>query len=237
MKTQFQFAGVVEPDRRYPIRMDPVKPDNVSEECEKIIARHPTGPYFDINDVCLDDYHHSDQCLIGMEEWSQPCIRVDAEKAEERRNRLLFLSLLKDCARDTARASGLYTLEGLAQESCIYDTKYFPSFPPTPSPLYILWERSYSDLVRGPNRVALPLPHQRFQGTVRMRGLHFVLGLQKDRMRIELPFRISCAWFGIAVIWLCLVLWRAGGGDWGTALAFAQVVAASISIAIVYVQQ
>ena len=69
-----------------------------------------------------------------------------------------------------------------------------------------------------------------------MRGLHFVLGLQKDQMRIELLFRTSCAWFGI-VIWLCLVLWRVEGGDWGTALAFAQVVAASISIVIVYVQQ
>lgn len=66
-----------------------------------------------------------------------------------------------------------------------------------------------------------------------MRGLHFELGLQKDRMRAELPFKISCAWFGIAVIWLCAVLWRGGGGDWGTALAFAQVVAASFSIAIV----
>jgi hypothetical protein len=103
--------------------MNPVEPSNVSEECEKIIARYPTGPYLDINDACLDDYHHSGQCIVGMEEWSQPCIRVDAEKAEQRRNRLLFLSHLKDCARDPARANGLRTLEGLAQESCIYDTK------------------------------------------------------------------------------------------------------------------
>jgi hypothetical protein len=124
LKIQFHFAGVVDPDGRYPIQMDPVKPDNVLVDCEKIIARHPTGLYVDINDVCLDDHHHSDQCLIGMEEWSQPCIRVDAEKAEQRRNRLLFLSLLKDCARDPAGANGLHTLEGLAQESCIYDTKY-----------------------------------------------------------------------------------------------------------------
>ncbi|WAO96032.1 Hypothetical protein NCS54_01368900 [Fusarium falciforme] len=124
LEVNFQFAGVIDPDGRYPIQMDPVKPDNVLVDCERIIARHPTGPYFDINDVCLDDHHHSYQCLIGMEEWSQPCIRVDAEKAEQRRNRLLFLSLLKDCARDPAGANGLHTLEGLAQESCIYDTKY-----------------------------------------------------------------------------------------------------------------
>lgn len=217
--------------------MNPVKLEDVSEECEKIIAKHPTGPYFDINDTCFDEDCHSDQCRIGMEEWSQPCIRVDAEKAEQRRNRLLFLPLLKDCAQHPARANGLHTLEGLAQDSCIYDTKYLrrlllsaPRPPSSSHRVIIVWERAYSDLVRGPNRVVLPLPHRRFQETVQMRGLHFVLGLRKDRMRIELPFRISCAWGGIAVIWLCLVLWRGGGGDWGTALAFAQLVAASISI-------
>ncbi|VUC27246.1 unnamed protein product [Clonostachys rosea] len=125
LEVNFQFAGVVESDGRYPIHMDPVNPDKISEECDKIIARHPTGPYFDIDDACLDDYHHSKDCLIGMEAWSQPCIRVDAEEAEQRRNRLLFLGLLNDCARNPAGANGLHTLEGLAQESCIYDIKYF----------------------------------------------------------------------------------------------------------------
>jgi len=141
---KFQFAGVVESDGRYPIQMYPVKLNNVSEECEKIIARHPTGLYFDINGACFDDYHHSNQCLIGMEEWSQSCIRINAEKAGQRRNRLLFLSFLKDCARDPARAGRLHTLEGLAQESCIYDLRYLfvSSSHPTslsPSlPLYII---------------------------------------------------------------------------------------------------
>lgn len=104
--------------------MHVVKSGNIREEREKNRARYPTNPYFYINDVCLDNYHHSDQCLIDTEEWSQLCIRVDAEKAEQRRNGLLFLSLPKDYARDPARANGLYTLEGLAQESCIYNTKY-----------------------------------------------------------------------------------------------------------------
>lgn len=121
---QFHFAGVVEPDGRYPIRMDPVKLESVLEECEKTIARHPVGPYVDVDEVCLDEYHHSEECLNRMEVWSQPCIMEDAEKAGQRRNRLLFLSLLKDCARDPARASGLYTLDGLAQESCIYNVRY-----------------------------------------------------------------------------------------------------------------
>jgi hypothetical protein len=125
--------------------MDPVKLDSVVEECEKIIERHPTGPYIDINDdVCLHDYHHSNECLIAMEHYSEPCIRVEAEKAEQRRKRLLFLSLLKDCAREPAKANGLHTLEGLAQETCIYDTRYTlvsssHSFSPPPCPIYMCY--------------------------------------------------------------------------------------------------
>ncbi|KAI1026567.1 hypothetical protein LB503_013367 [Fusarium chuoi] len=122
LEVNFQFAGFVESDGRCPIRMNPVDLKNVSEECERTIAKLPTGPYLDFNDTCK--YQHSEQCLIGMEEWSQPCIEVEAEKAEQRRKRLLFVSHLKECAQDPARANGLYTLEGLAQESCIYEIKY-----------------------------------------------------------------------------------------------------------------
>jgi hypothetical protein len=53
-------------------------------------------------------------------------------------------------------------------------------------------------------------------------------------MRAKLPFRASCASLAVALTWLCLVLWRGGGGDWGTAFAFAQVVAASFAIIITY---
>ncbi|CAG9951096.1 unnamed protein product [Clonostachys rosea f. rosea IK726] len=151
LEVNFHFAGVVESDGRYPIQMESVKLDKILEECKKLIAKYPTGEYVDIDDVCLDDDFHSEKCRMGMWAWSQPCIRVDAEKANHRRNRLLFLCLLKDCARDPARANGLRTLEGLAQESCIYD-------------------------IKGENKVALPLPNKLFQGTDQMRGLRFVLG-------------------------------------------------------------
>src|SRR5688572_7451848 len=63
LKTQFQFAGVVESGGRYPIYMDPVSLKDIFEECEKTIARHPTGPYSDIDDACLGGSEHSDQCM------------------------------------------------------------------------------------------------------------------------------------------------------------------------------
>jgi hypothetical protein len=97
-------------------------------------------------------------------------------------------------------------------------------------------EKPYSDFLRGSKQVKLPLPYQKFQETTWMRGMHFILGWQTDRMHIELPFRVSFAWFGIAFVWLSLVLWRGVGGDWGTAFAFAQVVAASVAIIVTYVR-
>ncbi|KAG5657353.1 hypothetical protein KAF25_005917 [Fusarium avenaceum] len=130
LEVKFQFAGIVESDGRYPIYMDAISLKDISQECEKTIARHPTGPYSDIDDACLGGSEHSDQCIIGMQEWSQPCIKIEAEEAERRRKRLLFLSHLKDCARDPTKANGLHSLKGLAQESCIYDIKYVCSFHP-----------------------------------------------------------------------------------------------------------
>ena len=99
--------------------MESVKLDKIVEECEEIIARCP----FDIDDKCLGDYH-SNECRNGMVDWSQPCIRDEAEKAELRRKLLQFLPRLKECARDPSGANGQLTLEGLAQESCIYDVRY-----------------------------------------------------------------------------------------------------------------
>lgn len=59
-----------------------------------------------------------------MEEWGEPCIRLAAKEAEQRLKLLDDIQHLKKCARDPASANGLRTLEGVAQESCIYDVKY-----------------------------------------------------------------------------------------------------------------
>lgn len=98
-----------------------------------------------------------------------------------------------------------------------------------------LLEKSFSDFLRGSKQIKLPLPYQKFQETTEIRGMHFILGWQTDRMHGELPFKGSFTWFGIASIWFGLVLWRGLGGDRGTAFAFAQVVAACVAIIITYV--
>ncbi|XEV01629.1 hypothetical protein FSHL1_006916 [Fusarium sambucinum] len=237
LEVNFQFDGVVEANGRYPIYMEPVNVGEILEECKTTIARHPTGPYFYSNEACIDGIYgieHSDECIIGMQEFSQPCIRSAADEAEKRLRKLRFLSHLKDCARNPKKADGLNTLEGMAQESCIYHIKYV-CHTNSISLLYS-YPRKHTkpNLFRGPKRVAVPIEGERFQCTTWTRGLHFVLGWQTDRIRAELPFRASCASLAVALIWLCLVVWRGAGGDWGTAFAFAQVVAASFAITITY---
>ncbi|PTD07681.1 hypothetical protein FCULG_00007204 [Fusarium culmorum] len=182
----FQFGGVVESDRRYPIYMEPANLEDISEKCNQAIARHPTDSYFDLDQICLDDREHSDECLIGMWEWSQPCIKVEAEKAEQRLKQPLFLSRLKDCTRDPMKVNGLDSLKGMAQDTCIYE-------------------------IKGPKGIDLPLPNQEFRCTAWRRGLQFALGWQIDRMCVELPFRASCTALAVALIWLCVVIWRGAG--------------------------
>lgn len=56
-----------------------------------------------------------------MEEWSQPCIQVRAQEAQKRLTRLQIRYLLTKCANRPDEADGIFTFEGFAQDSCIYN--------------------------------------------------------------------------------------------------------------------
>jgi hypothetical protein len=47
-----------------------------------------------------------------------------ANEARQRKRKLDMLHLLKDCIRDPLTANGLRTLDGMAQDSCIYELEY-----------------------------------------------------------------------------------------------------------------
>jgi hypothetical protein len=51
-----------------------------------------------------------------------------------------------------------------------------------------------------------------------------------DRIKLELPYWVSVGFFGIGIVWLAVLLFRGAGLDWSGALAFGQVVAASVAI-------
>jgi hypothetical protein len=122
-KLQFQFAGVVERDGRFPIHMTSVDIDKAREEADRIIALGPDCVDSELGELCLDGYWHSSRCQNMMDFLLEPCIQVQIEAARQRKKKLAMVHLLRDCARDPCNANGLNTLEGMAQESCIFDIK------------------------------------------------------------------------------------------------------------------
>lgn len=122
LSTQFRFAGLVEPDGRFPIQMELLNLDEIREKCQKIRAK--VGLYVpgdDEWDECFNGYH-TDECVRNRE-WIQTCIQVAAEEAKQCLERLPSVPLLTACGQDPWKANGLRTLEGMAQGSCIYGTR------------------------------------------------------------------------------------------------------------------
>ncbi|KAI3580770.1 hypothetical protein IWW34DRAFT_906546 [Fusarium oxysporum f. sp. albedinis] len=99
IEVKFRFARTVDLDGHYPIHMNIINIEETREKCNIAILRHSS-------------------------QWGEPCIRLAAKEAEQRHKLLDDIQHLKKCARDPASANGLRTLEGMAQESCIYDVKY-----------------------------------------------------------------------------------------------------------------
>ena len=83
----------------------------------------------------------------------------------------------------------------------------------------------------------MPELHQPYDRTDELRGLHFILGWQFDRMTRELPMRIALVWLGFAVVWLCVLAWGGHTGDWSTAMGFGQVIAASVTLVVFYANE
>ncbi|KAK7581995.1 hypothetical protein V3481_014073 [Fusarium oxysporum f. sp. vasinfectum] len=124
IEVKFRFARTVDLDGHYPIHMNIINIEETREKCNIAILRHLSRPHLDVDNACWEHGPHSDERDVRMSEWGEPCIRVAAKEAEQRLKLLDDIQHLKKCARDPASAKGLRTLEGMAQESCIYDVKY-----------------------------------------------------------------------------------------------------------------
>lgn len=75
----------------------------------------------EFGEVCLNEIRHSTKCQDMMDLLPVSCIRVQIEVARQRKRKLAMLQILRDCARDPWNANGLRTLEGMAQDSFIFD--------------------------------------------------------------------------------------------------------------------
>jgi hypothetical protein len=100
--------------------MVPVNEEIVREEADRTIASVPNEFDREYDDNGCMGFSHSTKCRASFDDESS-CILDMAEAAHLRKRKLDMLFLLKNCVRDPRKANGLRTLEGMAQESCIYD--------------------------------------------------------------------------------------------------------------------
>jgi hypothetical protein len=122
-RPKFQFVGTEERKVRFKVfGVKPVDVERLRLEADNIIASAPGEVDFDYGNGCMDS-SHSTKCEKSIE-YDRPCILQMANEAHQRKRKLDMLHLLKDCIRDPMTANGLRTLEGMAQDSCIYELEY-----------------------------------------------------------------------------------------------------------------
>jgi hypothetical protein len=80
----------------------------------------------------------------------------------------------------------------------------------------------------------VPNRSQPYESTDELRGIQFILGWEWDRINHEVPLKMAWTFLGLAVIWLCVIVWGLPRGDWETAMAFGQLLAASVSLLFLY---
>lgn len=109
--------------------MSPVDVEEVQKEADCIISSAPSEFDFEHGYGWLcDGYFHGQKCEMSIDS-SQPCIMDRVKAARQQKRKLGMLHLLKDCAQNPLAANGLRTLDGMAQESCIYELEYVLMVP------------------------------------------------------------------------------------------------------------
>ena len=129
---QFEFVRAKDQNGLYEIcHVIPVDIERVEKEADCIIETKEaclfnaqfTGEY------CWDSLHPQ-ECPASLPEFffgPQTCILHQAAEAMKRKDKISMLKtkdVLKECARSPQKANGRGTLDGMAQDSCIYNTKY-----------------------------------------------------------------------------------------------------------------
>lgn len=87
---------------------------------------------------------------------------------------------------------------------------------------------------RRDDQITLPQRDQPYTRTDKLKGIEISVGWQFDRIISEVPVSATWTWFYLALIWATVIAWEGTTDDWGTAMAFGQLLAASISLIMVH---
>lgn len=133
---QFKFLRAEDQDGLYEIYdVTPVDIEQVKKNADNIIKESEACD----NDAKItmeycDGYMHNSGCPVSTYDpqlgfFMDPptCIQEEANEAMKRKDKISMLKtkdVLKECAQSPQKANGRGTLDGMAQDSCIYNTKY-----------------------------------------------------------------------------------------------------------------
>ncbi|KAH7130098.1 hypothetical protein B0J11DRAFT_243963 [Dendryphion nanum] len=185
-----------------------IHPINVDEVRQKADDTIAQEPSHDFGENCDDYGYHSNACDIGMDVLSLPCIKDQINAARQQKKRLGCLHQLKDCVRDPWSANGLRTLEGIAQESFVIHN----------------------------DEIVVPIHQEKYDCTEEFPGIQIILGWQLDRIVDEVPAAVAWMWFGVAAVWLFVIVWGGSTGSWQFSIALGQLLAASLAVLIIRVK-
>ena len=222
-RDKFHFDDVGECGRA-PIRVTRLEADVIREEAQARIDNKPSSMDYEYDAACWGPPYHTDECLQGQDH-GVPCLQDRLCEASNRLHGYRMQHWLKECLKNPERAETRHFLEyGLLQESFVYRRE----------DVSISLSPGLTLPLTANQQVALPSNAEDLNRSEEMRGVYVTTGWNVRRLLLGLRAGSTHALLGVAIIWLGSVLWAGHRGDWSTALAFGQVVAASVTLVLHY---
>ena len=111
---QFEFLGTVNADGSFHVKIHPIQVDEVRKRAKSKIE------FVDADeDYPCSSGWHTEKCQYV----DALCIELQKDKAARRLKKLYSLGLLTECVRNPSSANGGKTLEGMASDSVVYETR------------------------------------------------------------------------------------------------------------------
>jgi hypothetical protein len=199
--------------------------ENILADARNVIEEGPSPFDLQHNDACWGAPYHSKECRDLTEHFGVECKSDSVIKAEARIRAVSRRHWLKEGIRRPSEATIRSALGGMTQEAFVYKILHVSILRIDSRTWFINWSQK---------RIRLPSTRDNLCESREIRGIHVALGW--DTRSILRHLKVGLVWvtFAVASTWFGTFIWAERFGDWGTALAFGQLLAASIAIVMLH---
>jgi hypothetical protein len=217
--SQFHFDDIGE-DGQAPVQVIPLSADEIRDEAQQTVDSAPSDVDYEYGMACSGPPYHTDGCEVDQEH-GLLCIQDRLFEAYTRLHGYRSRHWLKECLQKPERAQARRFLEqGLLQKSFVYQHEEVSIIPQTIRSIFLIEIQA----------VGLPVDAKGLANSGEMRGIFVTLGWNVSRMLFHLRVGSVYTLVGLAIVWIFSVLWAGHRGDWSTAMAFGQLLAASLTL-------